>query len=119
MRTRIAPVILSMDHALMPYFKSLRATTGKNNPNSCFAPNKGKDQIFRALPVDMNSWATNNTIEDHIRNAAEKHDCVFLYAHEINNPLYKYNISRDRLIFIAQMAKKYNLDFVTTSEMTN
>lgn len=106
-----------LDRALLSIFKSVRSTTPKQNHNTCMAPYKASGQVFSGLPVDMRSWANEGMIEAMIQKAAEKHNCVFLYAHEIDNPAYSFNVSRERLIFIQKMAKKYNVAFVTTNEM--
>lgn len=103
---------------LLPFFKSLRRVSNKNNYRNCLVTKKGSNQVFFGCPVDQNSFITDQQIKSLIRNAAEKKLCAFLYAHEIENPAYPYSIPVSRLSMIAATAKQDNVQFITVKELT-
>jgi peptidoglycan/xylan/chitin deacetylase (PgdA/CDA1 family) len=106
-----------LDRQLLVYFKSVRAVCTPKTYKKSLATSSGTGQVFYAPKIDARSKITDEQIENLMNLAHENHSCVFFYAHEINNPNYELQITIDRLRKIASLAQKYNLKFVTTSEV--
>lgn len=106
-----------LDAQLLHYFKSVRALSNPNYYTS-FASHSGARQVFYAMGIDSGSKVDDGKIQNQLRLAAENNDCISLYAHSINDPRRRYQITADRLRFIAAIAKMYQLHFVTVSEIS-
>jgi hypothetical protein len=75
--------------------------------------------VLFAENIDGVSKVTDQELDDMLQTAHNMNTAVSLYAHEINMQGYRYSVSVERLKYIASLAKKYNLQFITTRELTH
>jgi peptidoglycan-N-acetylglucosamine deacetylase len=107
-----------LDRQLLVWFTSLRGVCNQKKINKAFTQNTGKQQVLYAQNIDAAANLTDEELENMIALAREKNSAVSLYSHEIENPGYTYSKSAARLRFLIHLAKKYNMPFVTTQEIT-
>ena len=106
-----------LDSQLLPYFKSVR---GVSNPNyyTCFASHTGAKQVFYAIEIDSRSKLSDERIQNLMRLALENNNCAFFYGHAINDSSRNFQVTSERLRFMASVAKMYNLRFIKVSEIS-
>ena len=104
---------------LLQYFKSVRVLSHPpyNKSYACYKGNTNK--VFYSIGIDSKSKLKDEDIRAKMQVANANNTCVFLYAHAINDASKKFQISADRIRFIGRVAREYNLQFVTTADMTN
>jgi peptidoglycan-N-acetylglucosamine deacetylase len=108
-----------LDIELLKSFNSVRCVCNPKNYYKAFATERGKGRVLFAENIDGVSKVTDQELDDMLQTAHNMNTAVSLYAHEINMPGYRYSVSVERLKYIASLAKKYNLQFITTRELTH
>lgn len=107
-----------LDKQLLTTFKSVRGVCNPKTYNKSLVKEVSASPVFFAPSIDTKSKITDSQVETLIRNASENHLCVMFYAHAINKPTVDYQVTTQRLLYIASLAQKYNMRFVTVREMT-
>lgn len=108
-----------LDRQMLVYFKSVRAVCTPKNYNKAFIKQQCTGEVFHAADIDENSKISEEQMEKMISQAHDYNDCVMFYAHVIANPNSKYYITKNRLRYLASLAKKYKVEFITTADITN
>ena len=107
-----------LDRQLLIYFKSLRAVCNPKNYDKSLVKQSKEGQVFYSPRIDASSKITDEQIKNLLELARNNHNCVMLYAHEINSPRSNYQVTIERLKYLSMLAKTYNLQFVRVAEMT-
>jgi peptidoglycan-N-acetylglucosamine deacetylase len=107
-----------LDRQMLVFFKSVRAVSTPKYYNKSFLKGPCTGEVFHAANIDETSKITEEQIEKMMAQAHDNQDCVLFYAHMINHPASKYYITTDRLRYLGSLAKKYNLEFIPTSDIT-
>jgi peptidoglycan/xylan/chitin deacetylase (PgdA/CDA1 family) len=105
-----------LNTCLLRTFKSVRALSNQQNYNLSLVKEAGEGKVLYGANVDNNSRLKNDGIGSLLDKAREHHDCVVMVAHQINSNI-QLQISRERLQYIARLAKEKNLRFVTVNEI--
>lgn len=106
-----------LNTSLLRMFKSVRCVTNKSNYIRGFVSEAGEQQVYFGVPVDMNAAINEGQLGDFIKSAKDHNDCLILFAHQIEKPNAPYNISVDRIRFIAKEASSRNIKFVRIKDI--
>ena len=105
-----------LNTCLLRTFKSVRALSNKQNYNLSLVKGAGDGKVLYGANVDNNSRLKEDGIASLMDKAREHRDCLVMVAHQINSK-GKLQISRERLQYIARLAKEKNLRFVAVNEI--
>jgi hypothetical protein len=105
------------DRQLLVWFTSVRGGMQSKKMHRAFTKNSGKGQLLFAQNIDKAAGLSDEALENMVAMAHEKNCAVSLYSHEIDNAGYEYSTSAARLRFLAKLAMKYNMRFLTTNEL--
>lgn len=106
-----------LDDILLCSFKSVRALSNRQDYNKSLVKESGEGKVLHGANIDMNSRLKEDGILDLIGKANTHHDCLVMVAHQIDNPNFNLQISRDRLRMIAAEAQKRSMDFITIRQI--
>jgi peptidoglycan-N-acetylglucosamine deacetylase len=107
----------SLDKALLPYFKSVRALNGTTNYGLSQAATE-KNEVLYGLGLDISSKNSDAIIGKMLTNAKDKNTCAVLVAHRINAENTNLTVTLDRLRAISAQAKSLGLKFYCMSEIS-
>lgn len=107
----------ALDRALLKTFKTVRALTNKTNFYQSLASEACEKQVLFAANVDVKTKLTDGDLTNLMTKAKEKKTCAILVAHQVNNPTANYQITTEKLKFIAEKAKELNLQFITIDQL--
>lgn len=106
-----------LNTCLLRTFKSVRALSNHQNYNKSLVKEAGEGKVYYGADIDNNSRIKEDKIISLLNDARQFHDCLVIVGHQINNTDIKLQISRDRLIKVAQWAAERNLRFITVNEI--
>jgi len=104
-----------LNTCLLRTFKSVRALSNQQNYNLSLVKESGEGKVLYGANIDNNSRLKEDGIASLMDKAREHRDCLVMVAHQIN--VGKLQISRERLLYIARLAKEKSLRFVTVNEI--
>lgn len=106
-----------LNTSLLRMFKSVRCVTNRQNFERGFVGQSGEQQVYFGVPVDMNAALDDAKITEFIGTAKERHDCLILFAHQIQRENVAYQISVDRIKLIAREAAAKGIKFVRIKDI--
>lgn len=108
-----------LDATLKRHFKTIRMVCNKTNWHRSLSKQSGEPQVLYGAGIDENSKLTQPALQQLLETAHHTRDCIVLTAHAINSPEHRFQVSTERLRWLAAQARRMNMRFVTISELSN